>query len=126
MSGGRPSSWTEEIQQDAWDYANGGWEKAGDMIPSAVGLCIAINLPKSTLYDWSKQDDKQFSDILGLINAKQQNVLINKGLSGDFNSNIAKLVLGKHGFHDKTDSTHSGADGGPMEFTEIRNTIVDP
>ena len=31
----------------------------------------------------------------------QRLVLLNKGLTGEFNSNITKLVLGKHGFHDK-------------------------
>jgi hypothetical protein len=39
--------------------------------------------------------------------------LIAKGLSGDFNSAIAKLVLGKHGYHDRVEST--GADGGPIQ-----------
>ena len=54
------------------------------------------------MYAWEKEH-KEFSYILADIKAKQEKVLISKGLSGDFNSAITKLVLGKHGYHDKQD-----------------------
>jgi len=41
------------------------------------------------------------------------------GLSGEFNSNIAKLALGKHGYHDKQDNTLSGPDGKPVTVAAI-------
>lgn len=99
---GRPTSFTDELQEEAWQYIED-YQSHGHEIPSLVGLCKVIKRAKSTIYDWAKRDDNDFSDILEAINEAQQLVLINKGLTGDFNSNIAKLVLGKHGFHDKQD-----------------------
>ena len=32
-----------------------------------------------------------------------------------FDSGLTKLVLGKHGYHDKMDNTHSGPNGGPIK-----------
>jgi len=42
-----------------------------------------------------------FSHILDNINKKQEQVLLKNGLNNQFNSNITKLVLGKHGYHDR-------------------------
>lgn len=107
MPGGRPVEFTEEITQQAWDYVNDGWRKAKHQIPCVVGLCDVINRAKSTIYDWADRDDTEFSDILSVIKEKQKLTLYNGGLSGDMNSAITKLVLGKHGLHDKqvVDST---------------------
>ena len=96
---GRPSKYNKAILEKANSYLTE-WEEEGDMIPSVEGLSEFINIARSTLYKWSNEK-KEFSDILESINTKQQKVLINKGLSGLFNSNITKLVLGKHGFSDK-------------------------
>ena len=41
----------------------------------------------------------------------QQLTLLNGGLSNTFNSAITKLVLGKHGYHDKMDQDISSTDG---------------
>ncbi|WP_415843310.1 terminase small subunit [Xenorhabdus thuongxuanensis] len=37
--------------------------------------------------------------------------LINKGLTGDFNSTIAKMMLTKHGYSDKQEIDHRSPDG---------------
>jgi len=67
-----------------------------------VGLVKYIERSKTCVYEWAKDEDKkEFKDILERINEIQRQVLINKGLSGEFNSNITKLVLGKHGFSEK-------------------------
>jgi hypothetical protein len=104
VAAGRPTNWSKEIEQQAWDYANGGWKQEGHMIPSVVGLVKVIGRSKTTLYDWAKDEDKEFSAILASINDLQQFVLIDQGLAGKFNSNITKLVLGKHGYHDRMDN----------------------
>jgi hypothetical protein len=36
--------------------------------------------------------------------------LVNKGLNNTFNAAITKLVLGKHGFHDKMDQDLTSSD----------------
>ena len=112
---GRPTKWTQDIQDQAWGYANGEWEAVGHAFPSLVGLASHLNLNRSTVSDWATQKDKQFSSILEKINADQQLVAWNKGLRGDYNANLVKLLLGKHGYHDKQDSTMAGPDGGAIK-----------
>ena len=61
-----------------------------------------LDITRATLYAWAKDEDKKvFSDILDNINKKQEQVLLKNGLNNKFNSNITKLVLGKHGYHDR-------------------------
>ena len=98
----RPTKYSQEIVEKARAYIND-YEMYGDMIPSIEGMAEHLGLHRDTLYDWARQESKEFSDILGKLLQKQQKVLINKGLSNKFNSAITKLVLGKHGFHDKMD-----------------------
>lgn len=101
MAGGRPTTYTTEMLEKANAYLEE-WEAEGDMIPSVVGLAKYIERSKTSIYDWAKEDGKEeFADILARINEIQRQTLINKGLSGVFNSNITKLVLGKHGFSEK-------------------------
>jgi len=35
------------------------------------------------------------------LNKRQEQILLKNGLNNKFNSNITKLVLGKHGYHDR-------------------------
>ena len=115
---GRPTKYSQAMLNEANDYLLN-YEENGDVIPSIVGLALALNLHRDTINDWSRQESKaEFSAILEKINQTQQNVLIKKGLKGEFNSNITKLVLGKHGFHDKQDIT--GEDGKPFIPPVIR------
>ncbi len=112
MAGGRPTKYNQQIIDDSLDYLNN-YEQYGDAIPSIAGLSDHINIDRSTLYDWSKQEQKEeFSAILANILIRQEKVLINKGLTSEFNSNIVKLALGKHGYSDKAELT--GAEGKPL------------
>lgn len=83
--------------------------KEKDMIPSHEGMMLFVGISKTCCYDWAQEDDKkEFSAILDKLMLMQRQELINKGLNGDFNSNICKLALGKHGYHDKQDTNISG------------------
>ena len=98
---GRPTKYNEELEAQAHEYLTDYKTKYGDEIPSVVGLCNILNLSRSTAYKWAEEDDKDFSYILDRINTTQQQVLLNNGLNGVFNAQIAKLVLGKHGYSEK-------------------------
>lgn len=120
--GGRPSEYSEEILIRARKYLDSceddtervvemaneekGYEKYRNKLkvnlPSVVGLALHLQVARSTVYEWAEQH-KEFSDILEDILAEQEKRLIENGLSGDYNPQIAKLVLGKHGYHDKQD-----------------------
>jgi hypothetical protein len=99
---GRPLTFDDELQAKAWEYVDN-FADHDHAIPSLVGLCKVLNRAKSTIYDWAKRDDNDFSDILQAINENQELVIFNKALSGEYNAAIAKLALGKHGYHDKMD-----------------------
>jgi len=116
MPGGRPTDYTPEIVQKARDYVDGEWKELSHKIPSVARLAIHLNLNRSTIYDWSSQEEKkEFSNILDDLLAIQEFTLVDNGLDGSFNPSIAKLVLGKHGYHEKQDHQHSGEGGGPIK-----------
>jgi flavodoxin len=97
----RPTKYKKELEDKSREYIRGGYKDCDDVIPSHVGLCKLLSIDKSTLYDWAKDKNKQFSNILAECNAEQERILITKGLTSEFNSNIVKLALGKHGYSDK-------------------------
>ena len=115
---GRPTDYTPELLEKAHKYIAGAWAfETQDEIPSHIGLAKYLNIMRSTLYDWETHEDKkEFSDILREVKAEQQSELLNKGLNGTFNSAITKLVLGKHGFHEKKDTELTGSGGGPVDM----------
>ena len=99
ISMARPTKWNKELEDKAVAYITD-FAMHGDMIPSIEGMAIHLGLHRDTLYDWAKQKDKGFSDILRLTIQNQERTLLNKGLNNTFNAAITKLVLGKHGYHD--------------------------
>ena len=110
MPTGRPTDYNGSILEKSNAYLKS-YTEEGDVIPSIAGLACVLKISRTTIYDWAKQEDKkEFSYILADILSKQEKVLMNKGLNGEFNSAIVKLVLGKHGYSDKaeTDITSGG------------------
>ncbi len=105
----RPTDYNDEILKKAQSYL--------DLLPedeethSIEGLADYINISRSNIYLWASQEDKkEFSDILERIREKQAKKLISKGLRGEFNASITKLMLSKHGYVEKseTDITSKG------------------
>ena len=78
-------------------------------LPSIEGLARYLHVNKTTIYEWCKEDEEFSNDIESLRN-KQAETLINKGLSGDYNPTIAKVLLTKHGYREgvETDITTQG------------------
>ncbi len=76
-------------------------------LPSIEGLAVFLNVARETIYDW-KSKYEVFSDIIEELLALQANRLLDGGISGAYNSTIAKLILSKHGYHDKQEIEHSG------------------
>src|SRR6056297_525585 len=102
----RPTKYNDEVLEKAREYIEN-HEQYDDLVPSVVGLAGAIDVSRSTLYKWGEESD-EFSDILDRINEDQERKLLSGGLGGDFNSNIVKLMLGKHGYSDKQQTEHTG------------------
>lgn len=77
-------------------------------LPSVEGLALFLKVHRDTIYDWAKKHEI-FSDTLERISQVQKKNLINNGLSGTYNSTIAKLMLASnHDMRDKSDMTSGG------------------
>lgn len=86
-------------------------------LPTIEGFARYIDVNKTTLYEWESKHE-EFSNALDKIRIEQKERLLNSGLSGDYNSTIAKLILSSnHGMSDKQDITSGGE-------TIKSNTIV--
>lgn len=98
---GRPTKYSAAVLEASRTYLNT-YESLGDVVPSAVGLAVYLQVSKATLYNWA-DEHRPFLDMLAEINAAQEHRLINKGLDSTFQPTITKLVLSKHGYHDTHD-----------------------
>lgn len=100
----RPTKYNQDVLDKANTYLDN-YADEGHVIPSVVGLADVLNVTAKTLYNWSdKKENKDFLHILERLNQRQHIRLISGGLDGSLNSQITKLVLGKHGYHDKVDT----------------------
>ena len=112
---GCPSKLTEELIAKAKEYLYDGYkENDNAVIPSIAGLACHLGIARSTVYEYAKQDSdlgRDFSDTLEGIMAMQEHKLINKGLTGDFNATITKLMLSNHGYAEKQEVDNKSSDG---------------
>jgi hypothetical protein len=121
--GGRPTAWSRDVEKKAYWYIENHLE-VGDTIPSIAGLAYFLGRTRETLYQWAKDEKKLFSDILDRLMMRQQTLLLSNGLTGAYNSTIAKLILTKHGYSDRQEI--SGPEGAPIEhrLTEMTDDEV--
>jgi len=117
--------WEEHIDKDGMKHVK--WvHQLKVKIPTIEGLAVRLNLSRSTVYEWSarlsKEDEagmepeliklrEEFSYIIENLLSLQAERLLDNGLSGTYNSTIAKVLLsGKHGYIEKksTDITSGG------------------
>mgnify|MGYP000436342273 CR=1 FL=1 len=116
MPGGRPSKYKgEETLIKARDYVRDGYLELGEVVPTQEGLAYTLKIARQTLHDWKNDEDKQgFSDILEECNQKQTLMLMSGSLKNDLNANIAKLMLGKQGYSEKSSQEITGPGGGAI------------
>lgn len=111
---GAPTKYNEDMLESTKTYIDGAYEISGEVIPTIAGLSLFLELCEDTLHVWKNEDGKEdFSLLIKKLKAKQKSILIAKGLLGDFNSTIAKLILHKHGYSEKKEV--SGPGEGPIK-----------
>lgn len=76
-------------------------------VPTVAGLGLHLGVGSKTVYNWGEEHE-EFLHTLDILQDKQHKMLVENGLSGQYNSNIAKLMLHNHGYSDKKDVDHSG------------------
>jgi len=101
---GRPTHYSDEIENKAREYLNV-WAELGHAVPSVAGLAIYLKRRRSVLYQWAAHaDNEEFKGILEDITTLQEEIALSNGLTGDYNSAIVKLLLGKHGYSEKVET----------------------
>jgi len=117
--GGRPTIYSDEILIKTQEYIDLCEDEEVDQVvgmsakgtelyknklkvnlPTIEGLAYHLNINKDTIYEWCKVHGG-FSDVIDNLRAKQARELVSKGLSGDYNPTIAKVLLSKHGYSEK-------------------------
>jgi hypothetical protein len=130
MKTGRPSKYDPEMCDKVLEYLRTKKDaKDGDRIkvnlPTMQGLARFIGVNKTTLYEWAKVNE-EFSNSLDEVKAEQHDRLLNSGLSGDYNSTIAKLVLShNHEYSERTDYTSKGKELSALTVTPERKEEID-
>lgn len=96
---GRPTVYGPHTIEIATNFLEN-YESMGYPVPTHARLSRLLGITRTTLYAWAQEPDKAaFSDILTRIMAEQESKLLEQGLIGAFKPEIAKLMLGKHGYH---------------------------
>jgi len=111
----RPTDYNEKILEKAKEYRDN--LPTDEVIHSIEGLANYIGVSRGTIYNWESQViSQEFLDIIEEMREKQAKTLLSKGLTGDFNSTIAKVMLSKHGYSEKTetDITSGGKEIAPV------------
>lgn len=105
----RPTDYTPELLEEAkkYIYAPEALGRANDSIPNIAGFALYLGISRPTVYEWAKAH-KEFSYIVDDILAEQEQMLLQRGLKGEYQPTIAKLMLTKHGYTDKQDITTAG------------------
>jgi len=122
---GRPTKYTKDIGKKTDEYIEAcedeykrwtslkslekGYEKYSQRLkvnlPTVAGLALHLKISRETVYDWASKN-QDFSDKVKDILSKQERVLMEKGLSGEYNPMIAKLLLSStHGHRERSDMT---------------------
>lgn len=117
MPAGRPSKYSQEILDKTSDYIIN-HAKYGDVVPSNAGLACELGISRDTVQDWGNTKP-EFSDMLAQLQARQERLLLSNGLTGEYNSNIVKLMLAKHGHSDKVQQDQISSDGSMTPPTKI-------
>lgn len=128
---GRPTDYTLKIADKAREYLQSCIDTAKQVVigesekftsfkekfvvklPSIEGLARYLGIHKDTIYEWEKIHP-EFSDVISALRSEQAERLINMGLSGDYNPVVARLLLTKHGYADRTEL--GGLDGKELNF----------
>lgn len=97
IKGGAHSKVTPELLRKAKAFVEGEWKKYNKTVPTVEMLAKHLNLTRQYLYELP-----QLSDTLEQVQREQASMLIDRGLTNEYNPAIVKLLLSsKHGYVEK-------------------------
>ena len=112
---GAPTKYKPEMIGQCQEYI----ANCPNVFPSIKGFGLYIGIPSKRIQAWKALDSNDldpikwprfadFQDILDQMQDTQCVVVLDKGSKREMSEGIAKLVLGKHGYHNTTDITSNG------------------
>ncbi len=113
---GKRNAYSQAIVKKVEKYIDE-FEKYEHAFPSETGLSEVLKINRATIKYWKtlkNPDDTlkhpEFADVLDRLLAKQELVCWWKGMRQEYNANLCKLLLAKHGYinESKQDLTSNG------------------
>lgn len=123
MPFGRPTKCTRKVIKKAYHYLEN-FDEYGDNFPSMEGLSYELDVDLSTLKNWKKDKENEFSYILARLKTKQCRTLLHQS-GGTIPLSIGKLVLCNHGYYEKTATEISGPGGTSIHHTDLSKVDVE-
>ena len=112
-AGGRPTKYKPEFC-DLTKYLK--HCQAKKELPSLTGYAVYLHIAEATIQNWGKEHDEFLASLRKLLTIEKQ-VLMNRGLTGDYNSTITKLILSSNfGMTERVDQTSGDK---PIETSPI-------
>lgn len=133
MTGRPPYQWTQEVEDEIFKRISDGESIRSickdDWLPSwtTVNKRLAVDAEFATRYARAREDqaDKIFDEILEIVDSTNpENVQVAR-----LRMDARKWMAGKlrpKVYGEKVTQEHQGPDGGPVQVSEIRYTVVRP
>jgi hypothetical protein len=113
MPAGRPTEITQELIDKASVFVTvRSIMSVHELLPTIEGLALDLHINRDTIYDWESKGDAtedkdsllaRFSDIVKELRWAQAEKLIQNSLRANYNPMMAKLMLSKHGYVEKSE-----------------------
>lgn len=123
---GRPSAYQPDYPARLVEYFDPKRNIAAGTLPLLSGFAWELGVHRETLNNWAAEHP-DFFDAYRRAKDAQEVILSSGALSGNFNATFAGLTAKNIlGWRDRQDLEHSGPNGQPIQFAEVRRTIHDP
>lgn len=134
--GGRPTKLTPELLEKAGTFLervsgqrlvktvftkSGPQQVEVEVPPTLVKLAIDLDVNRETLREWAKTS-QEFSAIFSRVKENYERVLIENGLTDNYNAGLARFLLSAD--HDKREKSDVTTDGRELP-TPILNVVKD-
>lgn len=93
-----------------WEYLQT-FKDHGDVVPTAAGLALAIGVSRKTVFNWVNANREGMAELYETLLATQERILVNRGLTGEFNQGVTKMMLSNNfGYSDRQQFDHISSD----------------
>ena len=119
MTAGRPRIFQspEAMQERIDEYFDNTEE------PTMAGLCNSLDITKQTLHDY--QEREEFSDLVKKARSRVEEFVERRLLYNGAGAGAIFWLKNHAGYEDKTKQEHTGANGGPIEWS-LQPVAADP